>query len=185
LERYEGLNFRGLFCEFFLGLGTSLKIFFKNQGYDCKTSGPWVDYAKVEGPFCKVSELNRNNELFLYRKSCGFGPRVVDHGLVAWSIMDRQRRGQEGTEAWWHACQSKASGHSRARELTGGVEKGRGEHRAPVSVLTGARAAVWWPGDGDEAVVEEKLDGDNAQALREGKRGGGGVVGSGGGGLVL
>jgi hypothetical protein len=28
--------------------------------------------------------------------------------------------------------------------------------------------AVWWPGDGDEAAVEEKLDSISAQALGEG-----------------
>jgi hypothetical protein len=37
--------------------------------------------------------------------------------------------------------------YRRAQVLTSGVEKGRGEHKDPVSGLTGARAAVWWPSD--------------------------------------
>jgi hypothetical protein len=87
-----------LFCEFlailwiFLRRGTSLEIFFKNHGSDCETSGLWVDYLKVQGPFCKISKLNRNTKLFLYRKSCGVGPRAVDHGRVARSTVNR----------WWH-----------------------------------------------------------------------------------
>jgi hypothetical protein len=51
--------------DFFLRLGTSLELFFKNQGSGCKNSRPWVDYPKVHGPFCKISEFNQNNELFL------------------------------------------------------------------------------------------------------------------------
>jgi hypothetical protein len=27
-------------------------------------SGPRVDFTKVEGPLCKISEISRNNELF-------------------------------------------------------------------------------------------------------------------------
>jgi hypothetical protein len=42
------------------------------------------------------------------------------------------------------------------------------EHRGPISSLAGTRVAVWWPGDGDEAAVEEKLDSISAQALGEG-----------------
>jgi hypothetical protein len=31
----------------FLGLGTTLELFLKNQGYDCKTSGSRVEYPKL------------------------------------------------------------------------------------------------------------------------------------------
>jgi hypothetical protein len=34
--------------------------------------------------------------------------------------------------------------------------------------LNGARAVVWWPGDGDEAAVEERLSDGSTQASREG-----------------
>jgi hypothetical protein len=87
LERYDGLKFEG-YLWIFLGLGTSLELFFKNQGSTCETSRPWVDYPKVQGPFYKISEFNQNNELFLYRKSRGLGPWVVDHGRVTRSTMD-------------------------------------------------------------------------------------------------
>jgi hypothetical protein len=80
----------------FLGLRTSLELFFKNQGSDCETSRPQVDYPKVHGPFYKISEFNQNNELFMYRKSRGLGPWVVDHSRVARSTVDLWRRGQEG-----------------------------------------------------------------------------------------
>jgi hypothetical protein len=49
--------------------------------------------TKVQGSFCKISEFNQNNELFLYRKSRGLGPRVVDHGRVAQSTMDHRWHG--------------------------------------------------------------------------------------------
>jgi hypothetical protein len=80
----------------FLGLRTSLELFFKNQGSDCETSRLQVDYPKVHGPFYKISEFNRNNELFMYRKSRGLGPWVVDHSRVERSTVDLWRRGQEG-----------------------------------------------------------------------------------------
>jgi hypothetical protein len=44
--------------------------------------------------------------------------------------------------------------------------------------------AVWWPGNGDEAAVEEKLGDGSAQASGEGEKRGMGVV-RGGGGLLL
>jgi hypothetical protein len=47
-----------------------------------------------------------------------------------------------------HAHRSLASDHSGARELAGEGAKERGEHGEPVSGLTGARVAVWRPGDG-------------------------------------
>jgi hypothetical protein len=56
---------------------------------------------------------------------------VVDHGWVTQSNVDQQRRGQEGAKAW---------------ELTGWGVKWRVEHGGLVLGLTGARAAVWWPG---------------------------------------
>jgi hypothetical protein len=62
--------------------------------------------------------------------------RAVHRGpTMAWT---------EGTGARWHAHQSTASGRSGALKLTGGgaierVELGSG--------LTGARVAVWRPGD--------------------------------------
>jgi hypothetical protein len=58
----------------FLGLGTSLNLFFKNQGSNYETSGSQVHYPEVQGPFCNISELNQSNELFMYRKSRGLGP---------------------------------------------------------------------------------------------------------------
>jgi hypothetical protein len=142
----------------FLGLGTSLELFFKNQGSDCETSGPRVDYPIVQGPFCKISEFNRSNKLFMYRKFCGLRPWVVDHGRVAQSTVDQ----------WWHGQEG-----ARARGLTGGGGKWRAKHGGHDLGLTGARVAVWWSGDGDEAAVEEKLNSGNAQALGERKRRGG------------
>jgi hypothetical protein len=60
------------------------------------------------------------------------------------------------------------------QELIGGGGKWRAENGAPVSGLTGARVMVWWSGDGDKLVVEEKLDGSGAQASGDGKKRGGG-----------
>jgi hypothetical protein len=94
---------------------------------------------------------------------------VVDHGRVARSAVDRQRCGQEGTGA---------------REITGRGEKWRAKHGGPVSGLTEAWVAVWLPGNGDEAAVEEKLGDGSAQASGEGEKRGMGVV-RGGGGLLL
>jgi hypothetical protein len=93
---------------------------------------------------------------------------------VAWSTVDRRWRGHGDAGAWWHAHRSKASGRYGARELADGGEKERGEHRGPILSLTGARVVVWWPGDGDEVVVEEELGGGSAQAWREGEKRGDG-----------
>jgi hypothetical protein len=48
--------------------------------------------------------------------------------------------------------------------------KWRAEHRGPVLGLTGARAMVWRPSDGNEVMTEEKLSGGSAQALVEGQK---------------
>jgi hypothetical protein len=64
LERYDDLKLGGLFCDFFLGLGTSLELFFKNQGSGCKILDHGFYFPRVQGRFCKISKLNQNNELF-------------------------------------------------------------------------------------------------------------------------
>jgi hypothetical protein len=46
LERYEGLKFWGLFCEFFWARDLS-RIIFKNQGSLCKNHRPQVNYPEV------------------------------------------------------------------------------------------------------------------------------------------
>jgi hypothetical protein len=39
-------------------------IIFKKPGVWLQNSGPRVDFPKVQRPLCKISKLNRNNELF-------------------------------------------------------------------------------------------------------------------------
>jgi hypothetical protein len=106
----------------------------------------------------------------MYRKSRGLGPRVVDHGWVTWSTVDQWQRRQEGAGARRCAHWSRPSGHSGARELTGGGIKWRAEHGGPISGLTKAQAALWWPGDSIEAAVERKLGTGSAQDLGEGEK---------------
>jgi hypothetical protein len=53
------------------------------------------------------------------------------------------QRGQGGTRTRRRTGQSRASGHSEARELADGGGKERGQHRGPFASLTGAQVAVW------------------------------------------
>jgi hypothetical protein len=55
LERNEGLKFGGLFCDFFWARELSGNIF-QQIGALCKNHGLRVNYAKVQGPFCKIFE---------------------------------------------------------------------------------------------------------------------------------
>jgi hypothetical protein len=52
-----------------------------------------------------------------------------------------------GARARWRAHQSSASGRSGVPKLAGGGAKGREEHGELGSGLTGARVALWRPGD--------------------------------------
>jgi hypothetical protein len=87
---------------------------------------------------------NQDKELFLNRKVRGPGPWAMDSSRVARSTMDRWQHGQKGTRARWRACWSLASGHSRARGLTGegAKERGaRGTHLGPHQSSGGGVAA--------------------------------------------
>jgi hypothetical protein len=90
----------------------------------------------------------------------GPGPgRAVDRGPTVART--------EGTRAWWHAHRSMASGHSGAWKLGGGGTTARGEHGELGSGLTGARASVWRPGDGEETAEERELGDSGTRALGE------------------
>jgi hypothetical protein len=56
-----------------------------------------------------------------------------------------------------------------AQWLAGGGATGRGVHGEFIKGLTGARAAVWRPGDGGEETTEEALSASSAWARREEK----------------
>jgi hypothetical protein len=60
-----------------------------------------------------------------------------------------------------------ASGHSSARKLIGGGTTERGEHGELGSDLTGARVAVWRPGDGGETAEERELSNSGTRASEE------------------
>jgi hypothetical protein len=80
----------------------------------------------------------------------------MDWGRGARSTMDRQWHGPKAPEcggAHW----SMASGRSGARKLAGRGTTERGEHGELGSGLTGARAAVWRPGNGGEMTEEREL----------------------------
>jgi hypothetical protein len=53
LERYDDLKLGGLFCDFFLGLGTSLELFFKNQGSGCKILDRGFTSQESRGVFAR------------------------------------------------------------------------------------------------------------------------------------
>jgi hypothetical protein len=91
----------------------------------------------------------------------------VNHGrshTVHCGLVEAQTQGR-----WCTAVRSLEQGlhHYGARKLTSGGGKERGEHGDPVLSPTRAQAAVWQLSNGDEAVVEEVLDGGSAQARRE------------------
>jgi hypothetical protein len=75
----------------------------------------------------------------------------------------------EGTGARRRTHWSMASGHSGAWKLTGGGTTERGEHGELGSSLTGARAAVWRPGDDGETAEERELDNSGTRASEEGE----------------
>jgi hypothetical protein len=86
----------------FLGLETSLKLFFKNQGSDCEIFRPRVDYPKVHRPFCNISEFNRNIILFFIGNPVywvhGWWTTAGSHS-PPWTIggVDRRASGCGGT----------------------------------------------------------------------------------------
>ena len=63
---------RDLFVNIFRILDLNAKIVDRGlisenpRGLSAKSakSGPRVDFPKVQGPLCKISEISRNNELF-------------------------------------------------------------------------------------------------------------------------
>jgi hypothetical protein len=63
VEKIWNFKVSWLFFWIFLRLGTLLRLFFKNQASNSK-SRPRVDFLRVQGPFCKISKITRNNELF-------------------------------------------------------------------------------------------------------------------------
>jgi hypothetical protein len=73
----------------------------------------------------------------------------------------------KGTGAWWHAHWSLASGHSRARKLTGGGTTERGEDGELGSGLTGARVSVWRPDNSEETTEEGELGNSGTRASGE------------------
>jgi hypothetical protein len=63
VETIWNFEVSGLFLCIFLRLGTLLGLFSKIRGLTTKF-GPHVDFLRVQGPFCKISEITRNNKLF-------------------------------------------------------------------------------------------------------------------------
>jgi hypothetical protein len=77
----------------------------------------------------------------------------------------------EGAGEWRRAHRSTASGRSGAPKLTGGGAKEREEHRELGSVLTGAQAAVWRPGDGGGTKRTRELGGEGFRRGRGEEKG--------------
>jgi hypothetical protein len=67
---------------------------------------------------------------------------------------------------------ARPSGRSGTRWLAGGGTAGRGVHGESISGLTGARAAVWRPGDGGKETTEEALGAGIAWEWRDEKESG-------------
>jgi hypothetical protein len=66
VEKIWNFEVSGLFSWISLRLGTFLDFFSNSNGLSAKY-GPQVDFLRVQGPFCKISEITQNNELFCNR----------------------------------------------------------------------------------------------------------------------
>jgi hypothetical protein len=138
----------------------------KPEGLSAKPvrSQPRVDFTRVQGPLCKISEISWNNELFPNRKSRAPGPHPVDRGRsggAPWTHggADRGHGGAltgarplasaehgsspAGVQQREGNVGSSASSLYGARKLTGGGATERGERGELRGRLTEARAAVW------------------------------------------
>ena len=113
LDRTEKFVDRGLILENPRGLSEK-----------SEKSGPRVDFTKVQGPLCKISEISEITNYFLTDNSRP-GPRLRGPAGRARSTVDRRRRGQR---AWRRAHQSSTSGRSGASKLAGGGVAERGAH---------------------------------------------------------
>jgi hypothetical protein len=77
------------------------------------------------------------------------------------------------SQGWPKGCtRARPSGRSEARRLVGDGATQREKNGESVSGLTGAREALWQPGDGGEEVVVEALDAGDAWVWREEKEDG-------------
>jgi hypothetical protein len=131
-----------------------------------KGPGPRVDFIETRGPLCKIAGNFGWGFIFqrikLWTGSTHGEPgraRTVHRGPIVAQT--------EGDEARRRAHWSTASGRSGALKLTGGGTIERGEHGELGSGLTGARPAVWRPGDGGAESEAAALGESDARAWRE------------------
>jgi hypothetical protein len=143
LERYEFLKFWSYFCEFrdlFVNIfqisGRTAKIpdrgliSEKLEGMSAK-SGPRVDFSKVQGPICKISEISGITNYFLTDNSWTSRARSVHRGLTPARTMSTVARSSElGLRPLW-CTKARRRGRKTEREARGAR---LGPHRDSSSV---------------------------------------------------
>jgi hypothetical protein len=138
----------------------------KPEGLSAKSakSGPWVDFPKVRGPLCKISEISGIMNYFLTDNSW-------TGSISPWTGRARSvRRGPTPARTTGTAARSPelslrllrcAKAHRRGRKRRGELGSG----------LTIARAAAWRPGDDGGTKRSRELSGEGFQRGRGEEKG--------------
>jgi hypothetical protein len=125
----------------------NLELFFKFQGSEYKNMDYGLILKKYRGLSTKIMIIRLLNYL-LVEKLRGSGPQLVDHGRAGprWTL----DRGSAMTSPELGLTVAPGHGGSLMMAQQREREREREKHGESVSCLTGARAAVWRPGDGGE-----------------------------------